>query len=187
MSTSRMSRHYDAVLFDLLSALLDSWSLWDDLAGDSALGRQWRMHYLEATSNTERYRPYVPLVAESAKAVGVPWSKAKSLASRWDELKPWPEARDVVAEIVRKTKIGVVTNCSEALGQEAARSLGVEFDVVVTAERAGFYKPDGRITSVRSGKSTRRRSVYCTLPVLLLTFAGPPLSECPFTGTIGSV
>jgi len=36
----------------------------------------------------------------------------------------------------------VVTNCSERLGRAAADKLGVPFDVVVTAERAGFYKPD---------------------------------------------
>jgi len=35
----------------------------------------------------------------------------------------------------------VVTNCSDALGRRAAARLGVDFDVVVTAERAGFYKP----------------------------------------------
>jgi 2-haloacid dehalogenase len=28
-----MIHHYDAVLFDLLTALLDSWSLWNTVAG----------------------------------------------------------------------------------------------------------------------------------------------------------
>ncbi len=35
----------------------------------------------------------------------------------------------------------MVTNCSEALGQRAASRLAVPFRVIVTAERAGFYKP----------------------------------------------
>lgn len=35
-----MESEFDAVLFDLLSALIDSWSLWDDLAGDTDLGRR---------------------------------------------------------------------------------------------------------------------------------------------------
>jgi FMN phosphatase YigB (HAD superfamily) len=40
----------------------------------------------------------------------------------------------------------VVTNCSEALGRRArARvAVGFDFDAVVTAERAGFYKPHPR-------------------------------------------
>jgi FMN phosphatase YigB (HAD superfamily) len=38
----------------------------------------------------------------------------------------------------------VVTNCSEVLGQAAATHVGVPFNVVVTCERAGYYKPDPR-------------------------------------------
>jgi FMN phosphatase YigB (HAD superfamily) len=37
-----------------------------------------------------------------------------------------------------------VTNCSERLGRRAASALGIPLDVVVTAERAGYYKPDPR-------------------------------------------
>ena len=40
--------------------------------------------------------------------------------------------------------LGVVTNCSEKLGAKAVACTGIAFDVVVTAERAGFYKPDPR-------------------------------------------
>lgn len=36
--------------------------------------------------------------------------------------------------------LGIVTNCSEALGQLAAARAGVAFNTIVTAERAGFYK-----------------------------------------------
>lgn len=39
------------------------------------------------------------------------------------------------------TKLGVVTNCSDKLGRAAAARVGVPFDVIVTSERAGFYKP----------------------------------------------
>lgn len=140
-----MSRHYDTVLFDLFSALLDSWSVWGDLAGNPTLGREWRMHYLEATCKTERYEPYLGLVGESAKVVGVAKAQADLLADRWSELSPWPEAPDIIAELASTTKIGVVTNCSEKLGAQAALSLSANFDVVLTAERAGYYKPDPRI------------------------------------------
>lgn len=139
-----MSHKFDAVCFDLLSALLNSWSLWDELAGDSTLGREWRIHYLEAARNTERYEPYIQLIGESAKAVGIAKAQADKLADRWNELTPWPEAKAIVAEIASATKVGVITNCSETMGVAAANTLGVHFDVVVTAERAGFYKPDLR-------------------------------------------
>ena len=140
-----MTRHYDAVLFDLLSALLDSWSLWDDLAGDSTLGRKWRMHYLDLTYRTKRYQPYLQLVSESANAVGVATTQADILANRWSELTPWPEATDILADLASRLKTGVVTNCSQELGLDAVSRLGIDFDIVLSAERAGYYKPDPRI------------------------------------------
>jgi 2-haloalkanoic acid dehalogenase type II len=56
-------------------------------------------------------------------------------------LTPWPEVPAVLAELRATVKIGVVTNCSEALGRRAAAQIGVPFDVVATAEAAGAYKP----------------------------------------------
>jgi len=44
-----MSHRYDAVLFDLLTALVDSWSLWNDVSGGEADGRRWRAAYLRRT------------------------------------------------------------------------------------------------------------------------------------------
>ena len=61
-----------AVLFDLLSALIDSWSLWDDIAASEERGRRWRFEYLRLTYGTGAYVPYLDLVEESAAAVGLP-------------------------------------------------------------------------------------------------------------------
>jgi hypothetical protein len=40
--------------------------------------------------------------------------------------------------------IGIVTNCSRRLGLIAARTVGISLAQVVTAEDAGWYKPDPR-------------------------------------------
>ena len=37
-----------------------------------------------------------------------------------------------------------MTNCSEQLGQLAAARTGINFVTIVTAERAGYYKPHSR-------------------------------------------
>jgi 2-haloacid dehalogenase len=37
---------YDAVVFDLLTGLIDSWSLWNEIAGSELMGRKWRARYL---------------------------------------------------------------------------------------------------------------------------------------------
>jgi 2-haloacid dehalogenase len=138
-----MARRYDAVLFDLLTALLDSWTLWNAVAGSEDAGRRWRAEYLRITYGTGRYRPYEELVGEAAEAVGLPRDLADQLAARYGEIAPWPEARAVLGSLHQAgILLGVVTNCSEVLGRIAAERVGVPFSVVVTAERAGHYKPD---------------------------------------------
>ena len=134
-----------AILFDLLSALLDSWTLWDDIAGGDGPGRRWRMEYLERTYAAGAYVPYLALVADAAQAVGLPRSLAARLEARWDELAPWPDAGPVLRGLARDRPLGVVTNCSERLGRGAAELVGAPFAAVVTAESAGCYKPDARI------------------------------------------
>ena len=134
-----------AVLFDLLSALLDSWSLWDDIAGSGERGRRWRFEYLRLTYGTGAYVPYLDLVEESAEAVGLPRDFAREMEERWDELAPWPGAGAALRRLARKMPIGVATNCSEVLGARAAGLVGAPFRSVVTAESAGFYKPDPRL------------------------------------------
>lgn len=137
-----MTPRYDAVLFDLLSGLVDSWSLWDAVAGSTEDGRRWRGEYLRMTYAAGTYRPYEDVVAEAAHAVGVSPAIAADLLSRWGELRPWPEAPAVLRDLAASTRIGVVTNCSDRLGAIAVATVGVAFDVVVTAEQAGAYKPD---------------------------------------------
>ena len=134
-----------AICFDLLTGLLDSWTLWNAVAGNPEIGVAWRAAYLKHTYQTKAYRPYETLVAEAAVLVGLSADCAQRLAERYEELRPWPEAADVLRALRGKgLSLAVVTNCSERLGSIAARCVGVPFDVVVTAERAGFYKPHPR-------------------------------------------
>ncbi len=140
-SPVRTSKRYDAVLFDLLTALIDSWTLWNEVAGDANAGRRWREQYLRLTYGAGTYVPYESLVAQAASEQGLPPVLAKQLAERWGQLRPWPEAHNVLTVIGAATRIGVVTNCSNALGQQAADLVQVPFEVIVTAETAGAYKP----------------------------------------------
>lgn len=129
------------VLFDLLTALLDSWTLWNSVAGSEEKGRIWRGAYLKATYGCGAYRPYEILVEEAAVSVGLDAKLAHTLEARWTELQAWPEAKRVLKALTPHYKLGVVTNCSERLGRIAAELVGIPFDVVVTSEQAGFYKP----------------------------------------------
>ena len=133
--------HYDAVVFDLLTALLDSWSLWNQVAGSDELGLLWRKAYLERTYEAGVYRPYETIVSEAAQAAGLPASAPMHLISRWGELAPWPEVPGVLEALAERADLAVVTNCSELLGRLATRRVFKRFEVVITAEGAGFYKP----------------------------------------------
>jgi 2-haloacid dehalogenase len=132
---------YDAVVFDLLTALIDSWSLWNSVVGSEEDGLRWRKEYLRLTYGAGAYRDYESIVAEAADAAGLRPQLAANLTSRWVELAAWPEATATLAELGKRTKLAVITNCSIELGQKAAKSVYAHFDVVMTAEEAGFYKP----------------------------------------------
>jgi hypothetical protein len=81
MSDRFPKRPYDAVVFDLLTALLDSWTLWNDVAGSAENGLRWRKRYLEITYGCGAYRPYETLVREAAEAAGLGAGLADRLES----------------------------------------------------------------------------------------------------------
>ena len=74
-----MGKRYDAVIFDLLTALIDSWTLWNDVAGSDEDGMRWRQAYLRLTYGAGAYRPYETIVAEAAKAAGIGPDKPDAL------------------------------------------------------------------------------------------------------------
>lgn len=133
-----------AVLFDLLTALIDSWTLWNSVAGSEAKGRAWRAEYLRLTYGCGSYVAYEQLVRDAAVATGLPGSMADALEARWLDLPPWSGAQAALDRLQGRTKLAVVTNCSIRLGTQAAERFATRWDCVVTAEEAGCYKPDPR-------------------------------------------
>jgi 2-haloacid dehalogenase len=133
-----------AVLFDLLTALLDSWSLWNRAAGSETAGRAWRAEYLALTYGCGAYVPYEELVRQAALQVGLRESAARVLEAQWLQLAPWSGAKEVLRKLAPHCRLAIVTNCSKRLGEQAAGLFDIDWDVIVTAESAGFYKPDPR-------------------------------------------
>ncbi|SMG57713.1 HAD-IA family hydrolase [Paraburkholderia susongensis] len=141
-ATALAPAYPDAVLFDLLTALLDSWSSWNRAAGSAQAGRAWRAAYLRLTYGCGRYVAYEQLVRDAAAEVGLPESAARALEADWLNLTPWPGALDALRALAPHCKLAVVTNCSTRLGTQAAALLPVRWDAIVTAEEAGVYKPN---------------------------------------------
>lgn len=139
------------IIFDLLTALLDSWTLWNAStpSGTEEEGRLWRARYLEITFQQGTYASYESLMKQAAADVGVASSAPEKLLRDWSKLEAWPEVFDVLQRLkAQGYKLGVVTNCSKELGNKAAVRAATSktgeqlaFDTVITAEESGFYKP----------------------------------------------
>lgn len=145
MTSTTPDKNWDgpeAVLFDLLTALLDSWTLWNTAAGSPEKGSAWRAEYLRLTYGCGAYVPYEQLVRDAARHTGMAPSAADTLEARWIELPVWDGAKPLLDALQPHCKLAVVTNCSKHLGHLAADRLGIAWDALVTAEEAGFYKPD---------------------------------------------
>ena len=138
------SRYPKAILFDLLTALLDSWTLWNRSAGSEHAGKAWRAEYLRLTYGCGQYVEYETLVKQAAQHVGLSAAAPQALEDNWLELAPWTGAVAALQQLHPHCKLAVVTNCSNRLGRLAASLLPVQWDAVVTAEEAGSYKPDPR-------------------------------------------
>ncbi len=138
-----MGSRFEAIAFDLLTALLDSWLLYARVAGGEAPGRAWRLASLRRVTTQGGYRPYEDILEEAADDAGVPRSRTAELVARWGELKPWPEAPAVLGRLAGR-RLALVTNCSQRLAEIAAAATGGSFELVMSAERAGAYKTDPR-------------------------------------------
>lgn len=149
-----------AILFDLLTALMDSWTIWDVSIPSSekhiSTGMNWRKHYIDLIYGLNGpYKSYESLVQQAAKDVGLSEAAPEALVKNWDQIVMFEETPDVLAKLKEKGfKLGIVTNCSKELGHRAVKNCekvmrektgrNFEFDAVVTAEESGFYKPQPR-------------------------------------------
>ena len=132
-----------AVLFDLLTALLDSWTVWNAAAGSEPQGRAWRG--VPAPHLWLRRLSALRAIGGRGRRGGRPARfRACRAGGELGLLPAWDGARELLAALRPHSRLGVVTNCSRALGHRAAALLGVDWDVVVTSEEAGYYKPDPR-------------------------------------------
>ena len=177
-------RRYDAVVFDLLTALIDFWTLWNAVAGSEVDGLRWRRKYLDLTYGQGAYRPYEDIVRAAAEQSGVGPHCADELVRRWDELPPWPETVPVLGKLARYAPLGVATNCSIELGRRAAARCGAPFAAMVTAEEAGFYsRGPSPIARCLLGLA-RPRNARCSWQARRRMCPAPKAPECRSIGTI---
>jgi 2-haloacid dehalogenase len=96
------------------------------------------------------YRPYWEVLAGVLRRLGgeLGFSPAeeevRAFASSVGEWPSFPDSTPALEALGGRFRLGVITNCDDDLFARSAERLGVDFDWVITAERARAYKPSHR-------------------------------------------
>jgi 2-haloacid dehalogenase len=137
-SRGHASAGVQAVLCDLLMAVMDSPAIWSRAAGDERRGLSWRDAVTGRITASASYVPYEDLVLDAAAEQGVPRDAVSRLFDSWRAMEPWPDS----AALARlELPYAFVTNCSTSLARLAAERSGLAPEFVLSAEEAGWYKP----------------------------------------------
>lgn len=117
---------------------------------------------VQQSSGYLEYRGVLRRVMETIGA-GLGLELNKTDAARLaDSLPDWPvfpDVFDALTALKSRYKLAVISNVDDDLFAATAKAIGVDFDVVVTAEQVGGYKPDLKnflVASERMGVQKQR-------------------------------
>jgi 2-haloacid dehalogenase len=102
---------------------------------------------LEAKAEGGDFLPYREILRTVAQGFGerfgfTPSRKEQNcIAESIREWEPFPDTVKALCELKKKFRLAVISNTDEDLIAVTLRKLGVDFDWVITAERARSYKP----------------------------------------------
>jgi 2-haloalkanoic acid dehalogenase type II len=152
-----MTRRYDVVTFDCYGTLVDweggiSTAFASAMAADGVSVDRARLLavYLEIEPvvEAETYRSYRDVLTETARRVAarLGWRLAGNGAGFLAESLPgWPPFPDTNPALERLAaagyRLGILSNVDDDLLADTRRHLSAPFDLVVTAQQVGSYKP----------------------------------------------
>jgi 2-haloacid dehalogenase len=142
------------VTFDCYGTLVDWWTGMGDaaraVAGESAAEVLVAYHAHELILEAERpAHSYKHVLQEglrrAADEVGVDLTGAgdKAFVDTWTQMPVFDDVGPALAELRDAGwRLAILTNCDDDLIAETQTHIPAEFDMVVTAEQVGSYKPD---------------------------------------------
>jgi 2-haloacid dehalogenase len=142
-STSITPISVEAIAFDLLSALNSAVELFERAAVVPQIGQTWHANLLRTIASTGSYVPFEWMLNKSANETGIPGTAVGRLLELWGEMRMWPDTAGILAKLAGH-RLAIVTNCSQQLAETATNVTGTSFELVMSAEQAGAYKPDSR-------------------------------------------
>jgi 2-haloacid dehalogenase len=147
---------FNAISFDCYGTLID-WEAGILPALRGVLGRHGKSlgdgpilelyGELEAEAESGAYQSYRKVLQEVVRGFGERLGfnpNPEDVLSLDESVPVWPAFPDTVTalrELKKRFRLAVISNIDDDLFQETRKILGVEFDAVVTAERAKSYKP----------------------------------------------
>jgi 2-haloacid dehalogenase len=126
-----------AVLLDLLMAVMNSLETWSAAAGGER-GIAWRDAVTDRLRAAGGYVAYESLVEEAARDLGLPPTAVQRLREAWGRMRPWPDAAALAG---LSLPYAFVTNSSASLARQASERSGLAPQFTLSAEEAGWYKP----------------------------------------------
>lgn len=168
-----MARLFDIVTFDCYGTLIDweggiSAAFLQRARGDGvSLAREDVLRAyaaLEPVVEAEVFRPYWEVLAETARrtAARLGWSLSAEQAGFLPESLPqWPPFPDTNAALERLVeagyRLGILSNVDDDLLAATLRHFTVSFDLTITAQQVGSYKPaHGHFLTARSRLGSAR-------------------------------
>ena len=150
--------HFKALTFDVYGTLID-WEPhiaaffrgWAERNGVEATDAEILAAYDDGRAHYQQRRPAMlyPEVLKSAYAyvcdrwrTPVDADEQRAFAESIHDWEPFADTVDSLAFLKRHFALGALSNIDDASFAWTRAKLGVEFDIIVTAERAGAYKPD---------------------------------------------
>ena len=95
----------------------------------------------------QSYAPYRQIAAESLEQVAaeheLPLSgaDARAFADSIGTWQPFPDTAAALAKLKQKARLGIISNIDDDILAASVARLGVEFDLLLTAEQTRAYKP----------------------------------------------
>jgi len=137
-------------LIDWESGILEALAPWRQRTGVTLGDEALLTLFSEVESRIEAERPtllYSDLLTEVLKEMGARSGTAPSeaeAAAFGQSVKHWPafpDSAEALAYLRQHYKLAILSNVDRASFAHSARKLGQEFDLVVTAQDVGSYKP----------------------------------------------
>jgi len=150
-------RPYDVITFDCYGTLID----WERGIRDAFSAAAFAMRlpidadaaiklYIEIEAAVEAgpYRSYRAVLTETARRIAtrlgwaLPESRAGFLADSMPAWPPFPDTNPALRRLIDADyRLGILSNVDDDLLAWTRRHLAVPFEIVVTAQQAGSYKP----------------------------------------------